>query len=159
MAYCIYIQNEKLNGCGQCRQLTEGVTNLEVDGCLYNAYAENPDMYIWNGYEVVIDPEYEAKQAQKEKERIGNLKLTKREVFLALYNDSRVTPNDIKSVITDPATLIEFEYATEYYRGNPLIDAIGSSLGYSKEELDYLFENKCFPLKVEDSTKEADTNA
>ena len=159
MTYYIYIQNEILNGCGQCRQLTEEVTNLEVNGGLYNAYAENPDMYIWNGYEVVIDPEYEAKQAQKEKERIGNLKLTKREVFLALYNDSGVTPNDIKSVIADPATLIEFEYATEYYRGNPLIDAIGSSLGYSKEELDYLFENKCFPLKVEDSTKEADTNA
>ena len=29
---------------------------------------ENPDMYIWNGLEVVIDPEYEAKQAQKETE-------------------------------------------------------------------------------------------
>lgn len=101
----------------------------------------------------------EEELAQKERERLSRLKLTKREVFLALYNDSGITSDEIKSVITDPVTLIEFEYATEYYRGNPLIDAIGSSLGYSKEELDYLFENKCFPLKVEDSTKEADINA
>lgn len=69
MTYYIFIQNEKLNGCRQCRQLTEGVTNLEVDESLYNTYEENPDMYIWDGSEVVVDPDYEEKQAQKEKER------------------------------------------------------------------------------------------
>ena len=147
MTYYIFIQNEKLNGCGQCRQLTEGVINLEVDESLYNAYVENTDMYTWDGLEVVIDPEYEAKQAQKEAERIANLKLTKREVFLALYEDSGITPDFIKSNLSNPQALIEFEYANEYYRGNPLIDGIGAFLGYSKEQLDYLFEHKCFPNK------------
>ena len=150
MTYYIFIQDNKLNGCGQCRQLTEGVTNLEVDDSLYNAYAQNPEMYIWDGQGVVIDSEYEAKQAQKEAERIANLKLTKREVFLALYNASGITPDDIKALITDASALIEFEYANEYFRGNPLIDMIGTTLGYSKEQLDYLFEHKVF-LK----TKEA----
>lgn len=147
MTYYIFIQNDVINGSGQCRQLTEGVTNLEVEEAIYNAYAENPDMYIWNGEKVVIDPEYEAKQAQKVAERIGNLKLTKREVFLALYADKGIVPEDIKSNIVDKTALIEFEYANEYYRGNPLIDMIGASLGYSKTDLDYLFENKTFPNK------------
>ena len=87
---------------------------------------------------------WENKKKQEEDFRIANLKLTKREVFLALYEDAGIKPEEIKSGITDPITLIEFEYANEYYRGNPLIDVIGASLGYSKEDLDYLFENKSF---------------
>lgn len=43
MTYYIFIQDNKLNGCGQCIQLTEGVINLEVEEAFYNAYAENPD--------------------------------------------------------------------------------------------------------------------
>lgn len=81
MTYYIFIQDNKLNGCGQCRQLTEGVINLEAEEALYNAYAENPDMYIWNGEAVVIDPEYEAKQAQKEKARIQELSMTRSDFF------------------------------------------------------------------------------
>ena len=82
---------------------------------------------------------------QQERERIAQLSLTKREVFLALYNDKGITPEQIKAQITSPQALIEFEYATDYYRGNPLIDSIGKLLGYTSEQLDYLFENKEFP--------------
>lgn len=82
---------------------------------------------------------------QQEKKRIANLKLTKREVFLAIYKDLGITPDEIKTGISNPEALIEFEYANEYYRGNPLIDSIGTSLGYTKEDLDYLFEFKSFP--------------
>lgn len=81
MTYYIFIQNEKLNGCGQCRQLTEGVINLEVEESFYNAYAETPDMYIWNGLEVVIDPNYETREAQKEKARIQELFMTRSDFF------------------------------------------------------------------------------
>lgn len=81
MAYYIYIQNEQLNGCGQCRQLTEGVTNLEVEESLYNAYAENPEMYIWDGEAVVEDPEYNEKQEAKEKARIQELFMTRSDFF------------------------------------------------------------------------------
>lgn len=81
---------------------------------------------------------------QFEKERIAQLSLSKREVFLAIYKDKGITPNEIKEKITDLEELIEFEYATAYYRGNHLIDTVGKALGYTPEELDYLFENKKF---------------
>lgn len=84
-------------------------------------------------------------QAQREAERIANLSLTKRDVFLALYNDKGITPEQIKAQISDPAALIEFEYASSYYRGNPLINIIGQTLGYTSEQLDYLFEHKELP--------------
>ncbi len=88
----------------------------------------------------------EEKEIQK-KETLAKLSLTKREVFLALYKDKQITPDMIKAQITDAEALIEFEYANEYFRGNPLIDLIGEKLGYSSEDLDYLFENKSLPVK------------
>lgn len=76
----------------------------------------------------------------QEKQRIAQLKLTKREVFLGLYQAKGVTPDMIKAQITDPQALIEFEYANDYYRGNPLIDVVGASLGITPEQLDKFFE-------------------
>lgn len=158
MIYYIFIQDGKLNGCGECKSLNDNILNLEVEQDLYNAYAENPEMYIWDGMEVVIDPEYEAKQAQKEKERIGNLKLTKREVFLGLFQAKGVTPDMLKAQITDPQALIEFEYANDYYRGNPLIDIVGATLGITPEQLDKFFDTNDFtyllPPVVEEMTEE-----
>lgn len=94
--------------------------------------------------------------AVKERERLNKLSLTKREVFLALLNDKGITPDQIKEYIKDPASLIEFEYANDYFRGNPLIDAIGQALGYSSEQLDYLFEHKEFPEPTVEPTEEED---
>lgn len=91
----------------------------------------------------------EEEQQEQERERIANLSLTKRDVFLALYKDKGITPEQIKAQITNPEALIEFEYASSYYRGNPLINLIGASLGYTSEQLDYLFENKELPTEGE----------
>lgn len=87
----------------------------------------------------------EEEKEEQRKEAIKKLSLTKREVFLALYNDKGITPEQIKAQISEPSALIEFEYATEYFRGNPLIDTVGTMLGYTSEQLDYLFEHKELP--------------
>ena len=88
----------------------------------------------------------------QEKERIAKLKLTKREVFLGLYQAKGVTPDMIKGQITDAQSLIEFEYANDYYRGNPLIDIVGATLGITPEQLDKFFETNDYTclLEVED---------
>ena len=80
--------------------------------------------------------------AQQKREQIATLKLTKREVFLGLYQAKGVTPEMIKAQITDTQALIEFEYANDYYRGNPLIDIVGATLGITPEQLDKFFETK-----------------
>jgi len=86
----------------------------------------------------------EEEQAEQERERIAQLSLTKREVFLALYKDKGITPEQLKAQITSPEALIEFEYASEYFRGNPLIDIIGQALGYTSQQMDELFINREF---------------
>ena len=100
-------------------------------------------------YEIVVNPNYEEIKQQKERERLNKLSLTKREVFLALYKDKGITPEQLRSFIPDTEGLIEFDYSERFYRGNPLIDAMGIQLGYSIEDLDYLFEHKKFSTVAE----------
>jgi hypothetical protein len=88
----------------------------------------------------------EEEKEQEEKERIAKLSLTKREVFLGLYQAKGVTPDMIKAQITDPQALIEFEYANDYFRGNPLIDIVGATLGITSEQLDKFFETNDYTV-------------
>ena len=129
-------------------------TKEPIDKFIYglDKVVETQEEYVLDSEEYVLkDEAWKEKQALKERERIGNLKLTKREVFLAIYEDSGISPNEIKNSITDIQALIEFEYANEYYRGNPLVSLVGKILGYSEANLDYLFVNKKFPTKGVDN--------
>ena len=108
---------------------------------------QDPLYYIVQDGKLVVNPNYEEDKKAQEREKLQHFSLTKREVFLALYAAKGITPEQVRGSITDTAALIEFDYATQYYRGNPLIDAIGSQLGYTTEDLDYLFINKVLPEK------------
>lgn len=113
-------------------------------------------LYALEPWEKLLDDEvvdnkeeFEQEQAKAKRERLDMLSLSKREVFLALYKAKNITPDQLKAQITDPETLIEFEYANDYYRGNPLINLIGQQLGFTSDDLDYLFQNKEFPEQPE----------
>lgn len=88
---------------------------------------------------------YREEMRQAEERKKAWLSLTPREVFLALYKDKGITPEQVRAQLTDPQDLIEFDHATEYLRGNPLIDKIGEKLGYTSAQLNYLFEHKELP--------------
>lgn len=137
---------------------SEDVQNIEVDKTLYdNKQKYGIEYYIYKDGEIVENPNYEEEQAQKERERLSLLSMTKREMFLGLYQAKGITPEDLKAQITDPQALIEFEYANDYYRGNPLIDVIGSQLGFTSEQLDKFFETKDYTYLLP-SEQVADTS-
>ena len=140
--YYAFIENNKIKGVGQCPCEGDGIRSVIISEEIYN----NIEYYMWNGSDVVLNPNYDKEQEEKEKERIAKLSLTKREVFLALYRVKGLTPEMIRSQITSPEALIEFDYATEYYRFNPLINQIGEMLGFTTEQIDYLFIHKELPL-------------
>jgi hydroxymethylpyrimidine pyrophosphatase-like HAD family hydrolase len=123
---------------------------LETDITTQEELNKYPNKVIVQDGALVLNPEFEAEEEQKERERIGNLKLTKREVFLGLYQAKGVTPDMIKAQIQDPSALIEFEYANDYYRGNPLIDIVGSQLGITPEQLDKFFETNDYTKLIEE---------
>lgn len=104
----------------------------------------------------VINPNYEQEQAIKERERLDKLALTPSDVERALYKAKQMDFEDLKALIAEQAPdidmkalAIEFR-ANNFYRGvvvndMRLIDTVGALLGYTPEDMDYLFINKELP--------------
>ena len=114
------------------------IDGIIVENSLADAIKQNPNLFKIENNAVVEKTSEDLDK--EEKEQIAKLKLTKREVFLALYQAKGITPDMIKAKIIDPLALIEFEYANDYFRGNPLIDEIGKTLGLTTIQLDKFFE-------------------
>lgn len=55
--------------------------NKEFPEIDYNDYQENPNKYIFDGEDIALNPNYEEEQAQKERERILELKMTRSDFF------------------------------------------------------------------------------
>ena len=79
--YYFFIQDNKINGCGQCRCLNEEIQNVEVTEEVYNAFIEDNDKYIYSDGEIVENPNYEEVKRQKETERINNLTMTAQDLL------------------------------------------------------------------------------
>lgn len=138
--FYIFIENGKINGCGQAQMLGENVINYEVDEAFYNEFAENPDMYIWDGLQVVVNPNYEEEQALKERERINKLTCTKR-VFALMLQELGITYAMLKELIaSNEQAQLEWDLCVELERGNPLLDVMAFQLGITSEQLDGLFK-------------------
>ena len=138
--YIIFVQNGKINGSGQCRCLNEDVQNLEVSEELYNAFNENPEMYVYSNGEVIIDPDYEEHEAQREKERVGKLQVTKR-VFALALQQLGITYTQLKELIaSNEQAQLEWDLCVELQRNNPLLDVMAAQLGVSSDTLDMIFK-------------------
>ena len=137
------------------------------DGILYQAYDEESlkgysndikplpvdyevGKYIIENGVLVLDADWENKQAQIEKERIAMFSLTRGDVFRGLLMAKGVTraqlramieTNELLSVVEKEMALIDFDEALNFYRGNALIDTVGLALGITSEQLDKFFED------------------
>lgn len=101
-------------------------------------YALEPNEIMVNG-EPVINPNYEAEEAEKEKERIKNLTMTKRVLALQLQQLG-VTYTKLKELIeSNEQAQLEWELCERLERSNPLLDTMGEQLGITPEQIDNMF--------------------
>lgn len=149
--YYIYVEDNKLNGCGQCQCLNEEIQNIEVSEEVYNAYSEDNLRYVWNGNEIISNPNYKQDKQVEEQERINSLKMTKADFWIALL-DKDITKNMVKEKINlipdeklKAKTLIRIDDADNFWRGDPSMNVIGQMFKVTPQELNYLFENGEFP--------------
>lgn len=167
MTYYLFVQNNEIIGKGQCKNLSVD-QNVEVTETLYNDYES--DKYIIQAGNVVQNPDYESILAQKEAERIAMLNLTAADVERAIYKAKGIDFEDVIAqleampltedstpVIDIKALKIELK-ANNFYRGNPYIDAVGTLLGFSKQQLDEFFETNDY-TKLLTSDEPADTDS
>lgn len=99
--------------------------------------------------------------AVKERQRLDALTLTPADVERALYKAKQMDFEDLKALIAQAlpqvdikGLAIEFR-AKDFYRGAEangmrLFDVVGQLLGYTPEDMDYLFEHKELPIKEEE---------
>lgn len=116
---------------------------------------EDKLFYIVQDGELIENPNYEAEQEQKERERIGNLFLTGADVERGIYQAKGMDFEDILAfVMANPpvgldvkALRIELK-ANHFYRGNTYVNAVGALLGFTSEQLDKFFEFNDFTYLI-----------
>ncbi|MBR6099067.1 hypothetical protein IKP85_04905 [bacterium] len=97
MSYYLMIENNKIIGSSQC--LSGGdITDVEVSEEVYNAYVEDNDRYIWNGEEIIENPDYEEIKRQKEQVIIDNLTMTALD-FINFLKTSGITDVQIEAYL------------------------------------------------------------
>lgn len=154
--YYIFVENGKINGSGECECLSDNVQNIEVTESVYNSFMEDNLLYIWNGTEIIENPNYEEIKRQKERQRLDALTLTPADVERALYKAKGMDFEDLKALIAQQLPQVDIKglsiefRAKDFYRGAEangirLFDTVGLLLGYTSADMDYLFEHKELP--------------
>ena len=104
-------------------------------------------MYALEEWEELVGDEvfdnkeaWEEEQAQKEKERIAQLKCTKRVFALMLKEVGIDYLTMLKPLIeSNPQAQLEWELCVELERSNPLLDIMAAQLMITSEHLDLIF--------------------
>lgn len=134
MAFYAIINNNLITGKGQCPCEGEGIFSVEITQEIYN----NLDHYIYSEGEIILDPDYEEKQAQKEAERIQELYMTRSDFFdgmiMAFGLDSKelrvIVENVLGSINITPVqirvALNNYDNALNFYRKHTLFKLINN---------------------------------
>lgn len=128
---------------------------------LYNVdrWEQTDKEYVLEGDEYVVkDEEWERKEEERERQRLDALTLTPADVERALYKENQMDFEDLKALISQQLPQVDIKElsiefrAKDFYRGATangmrLFDVVGQLLGYTPQDMDYLFENKELPHK------------
>ena len=132
--YAIY--NEETGELSKSNCVITNMICIEIPEDIYN----NLERYMYSDGEVVINPNYEKEQEEKEKERISHLKCTKR-VLALMLQEVGISYNQLKALIaTNEQAQLEWDLCVELERCNPLLDIMGQQLGLSPQQIDIMFK-------------------
>ena len=168
--YAIYNTKMQELSKAQCRCLNEECINIEISKEVFDNFVK----YIYQDGELIVNPNYEVEQQAKEQERIAMLSLTAADVERGIYKAKGLDFDDIIAMVQEIASeeprnddgidafamiidvkalKIELK-ANNFYRGNPYVDAVGTLLGFTKEQLDAFFKDGNYEhlLVVEDES-------
>lgn len=112
---------------------TDIVTQAELDA--------HRNLVIVQDGVLVLNPDYEQEEAEKEAERISHLKCTKRVLILILEQLGFDYFEQIEPLINaNRQAKLEWELCVELERCNPLLDTMGAELGILPSQIDNIFK-------------------
>lgn len=154
MGYFLNVENGLIVGASNIKSKN----SIKVDMDTYYDYIRYPDKYYCDKKKIKIDETFEEREKERERWRIDHLTLTPADVERALYKAQKMDFDDLKALIAEKlptidlkALNIEFK-AKDFFRGVDfngvrLFDVVGGLLGYTSDDMDFLFENKELPVK------------
>lgn len=117
----------------------EGYTK-ELPFIDYEDYSANPGKYVYANGNITLNPNWEAEQELKEKERIARLSCTKRDLVMMLEQQGIDYFETLEPMINaNRQAKLEWQLCEKLYRFNPLLDQLAGSLGITSEQLDIIF--------------------
>ena len=138
MAYYIHLEDNKIFSSGEC-PMGEPFRSIEVSEELYNAFNTEPDKYMWNGSEVVENPDYEDIKRQKEQARIMEMKMTPLD-FLKAIEQYGITYDMVKQFMEqNPLIERELRFCQFVYRKHPMLNSL-EPYGITSKILDHIFK-------------------
>lgn len=112
---------------------TNIITQSELD--------EHSNKVIVQNGVIVLNPNYEQEEEEKEAERVSHLKCTKRVFVLMLEQLGLDYFEQIEPLINENRQAkLEWELCVELERNNPLLNVIGGQLGITPTQIDNLFK-------------------
>ena len=116
------------------------ITTVEDD--VWAKYAGTDKWDIIDGVftDITNTDEYRKKKEEEEKERVNNLRCTKRVLALVL-KELGVSYANLQALIsTNEDAQLEWDLCVELERSNPLLDILGAQLGISPTTIDKIFK-------------------
>ena len=109
--YYVFITNNEINGKGQCECSGDDTFSVEVTQEVYS----NLDHYIWDGTDVILNPNYEQEHAEKEAKRIGELTMTALD-FITFLRQCGLTLEQIRAYLDNNLELdTQLQYCQNVY--------------------------------------------
>ena len=157
MRYFLNIIDNEICGRSQLdnsKFATDTEFQVEVSEEIFNDYQN--DKYIYSDGSIIVNPDWEEIEKQRERLRLDALTLTPADVERALYKAKGMDFEDLKTFIAANVPTIDIKglaiefRAKDFYRGATangirLFDVVGQLLGYTASDMDYLFINKELP--------------
>ena len=123
---------------------------------------ETEEGYTIVNYQLVTVEEAEEIERQKRRQELDQLTLTPADVERALYKAKQMDFDDLKALISQALPQVDIKglsiefRAKDFYRGAEangmrLFDVVGQLLGYTSDDMDYLFKHKELPEEEEDA--------
>lgn len=114
----------------ECRY-TDIITKSELD--------RDIDLIVVEDYNIKLNPNYLEIREKKEKERISNLRCTKR-VFALILKELGIKYSDLIELInSNEDAKLEWDLCVELIRNNKMIDYMGEKLNISPKTIDDIF--------------------
>jgi hypothetical protein len=155
--YYIFIENEEINGCGQCPILNEEIKSVEVSEDIFNEFIEDSDKYIWNGKDIVKNPDYDSQQAELKRadlvQTLYNIK-SERAYGGVIINDAfkfETNQTSITNTVGSVAFMSDTDVANwKFYSldGAPVTYAVTKAQLYAIAKFGRDMIDKCFKVEA-----------